>query len=323
MKTKVSGGNTTTYGWDFESHLTSIDYPGTSNDGSHEYDGHGLRMRSKLAGAANWTNFVWDDLTHELLAEYTLISGSFTIKALNTYGLGLISSNREGTKRYFHFDALGSTAALDDENETLKDSYTYEAFGVVQTATSSNGPSTNPFTFRGRFAVYDDEAMGCALSAYSLTSRTYIRTAGRFMSLPYAVVVDDVEPPSVHAVVLTAFQLPHLIFPTPGQSGPGPKPVDVIVIGSCPLSVRGRCIEECARFNLLARCVATNVGYFCYCDPPGDGNCGPLARRWCEDFCRNRGQVMGFCRGNLQYPKGTWHPQVCICKKRSPAPDGP
>jgi hypothetical protein len=56
-------------------------------------------MRSKLAGAANWTNFVYDELTWELLSEYTLISGAFTIKSLNTYGIGLISAERVGVKR--------------------------------------------------------------------------------------------------------------------------------------------------------------------------------------------------------------------------------
>lgn len=111
-KTKVSGGNTTTYGWDFESHLTSIDFPGTSNDDTHEYDGDGRRMRSKLNGASDWTNFVHDEIEGMLLAEYTLISGTFTIKCLYTNGLGLISTNREGTKRYFHYDGLGSTWEL-------------------------------------------------------------------------------------------------------------------------------------------------------------------------------------------------------------------
>jgi len=48
--------------------------------------------------------------------EYTLVGGTFTIKSVNTWGLGLISSNREGVKRYFHFDGLGSTRALTDSS---------------------------------------------------------------------------------------------------------------------------------------------------------------------------------------------------------------
>jgi len=48
--------------------------------------------------------------------EYAAVGGTFTIKAVNTWGLGLISTNREGTKRYFHFDGLGSTRALTDSS---------------------------------------------------------------------------------------------------------------------------------------------------------------------------------------------------------------
>lgn len=69
-------------------------------------------MCSKLNGASDWTNSVHNELAGMLLAEYTLISGTFTIKCLYTNGLGLISANREGTKRYFHYDGLGSTWAL-------------------------------------------------------------------------------------------------------------------------------------------------------------------------------------------------------------------
>jgi hypothetical protein len=86
-------------------------------------------MRSKLTGAANWTNFVTDDLTGNLLAEYTLISGTYTLKSANTYGLGLVSTNREGTKRYFFFDALGSTWLLTDGDYASTDTYTFNAFG--------------------------------------------------------------------------------------------------------------------------------------------------------------------------------------------------
>ncbi|MFN8138567.1 MAG: hypothetical protein U0R49_02095 [Fimbriimonadales bacterium] len=182
-KTKVSGGNTTTYNWDFESHLTSIDFPGTSNDDTHEYDGDGRRMRSKLNGATNWTNFVQDELSGSLLAEYTLISGTFTIKCLYTNGLGLISTNREGTKRYFHFDGLGSTYALSDESENLKDSYSYSAFGVTISATSTNGPSTNPNRFVGRWGYYDDGAMGSANSSFVLSAERFFQVAvGRYFS---------------------------------------------------------------------------------------------------------------------------------------------
>jgi RHS repeat-associated protein len=178
-KTKVSGGNTTTYNWDFESHLTSVDYPGTTNDDTHEYDGRGLRMRSKLAGAADWTNFIHDELTRELIAEYTLISGTFTIKSLNTWGIGLVSTNREGTKRYYHFDGLGSTGALTDTNETITDTYSYSAFG---TAIAVANGSVNPFRFAAQWGYYDDGARGSQSGLWLLGLRYYNPSYGRFWS---------------------------------------------------------------------------------------------------------------------------------------------
>ena len=120
----------------------------------------GPLAHSKLNGAPNWTNFVHDEVGGALLAEYTLISGTYTVKCLYTNGLGLISTNREGAKRYFHFDGLGSTWALTDENENVTDNYSYSAFGVTVSATSTNGPSTNPMRFGGRWGYYDDDAMG-------------------------------------------------------------------------------------------------------------------------------------------------------------------
>jgi RHS repeat-associated protein len=178
-KTKVDGGNTTTYGWDDEGHLTDVDYPGTTNDDEHQYDGDGRRMRSKLAGAANWTEFVHDELTGEILMEYTLVGGTFTIKAVNTWGLGLISTNREGTKRYFHFDGLGSTRALTDSSETVTDTYEYNAFGVLE---ASTGSSTNPFRYVGQYGYYDDGAMGSSSGLLLLGVRYYSPAHGRFWS---------------------------------------------------------------------------------------------------------------------------------------------
>lgn len=178
-KTKVSGGNTTTFNWDFESHLTSIDYPGTSNDDTHEYDGNGIRMRSKLAGAANWTNFIHDDQSGNLLVEYTLISTTFAIKSENTWGIGLISTNREGTKRYFHYDGVGSTYALTDADEVITDTYEYNAFG--QLVASANG-SVNPYEFVGQWGYYDDGARASTANLCLLGIRYYDRVVGRFIS---------------------------------------------------------------------------------------------------------------------------------------------
>jgi RHS repeat-associated protein len=165
-----------TYSYDFESHMTVREASGGSTD-THEYDGDGRRMRSKLNDAADWTHFIHDELTENLICEYTLISGSFAIKALNTYGLGLISSNRQGTIRYFHFDGLGTTHHLTDSSQSVTDSYAFDAFGVPSSAT---GSSINPYRYVGQWGYYDDGAMGSSSEMLLLGARYYWPKYGRF-----------------------------------------------------------------------------------------------------------------------------------------------
>jgi RHS repeat-associated protein len=143
-------------------------------------------MRSKLDDASDWTNFIHDELTENLICEYTLVSGTFTIKALNTYGLGLISSNRQGTIRYFHFDGLGTTYHLTDTSQIVTDSYTYDAFGVPTSATVS---STNPYRYVGQWGYCDDGAMGGTSEMLLLGVRYYWPKYGRFT--PWDPVHDE------------------------------------------------------------------------------------------------------------------------------------
>jgi len=163
--------------YDFEGHMKEWHPSGVLSEDSHEYDGNGRRMRSKLDSASNWTNFIHDELTENLICEYTLISGTFSIKALNTYSLGLISSNRNGTVRYFHFDGLGSTAHLTDTSQDITDSYSYNAFGVPYTP---SGSSVNPYRYIGQWGYYDDGAMGSSSSMLLLGVRYYWPSYGRF-----------------------------------------------------------------------------------------------------------------------------------------------
>ncbi len=130
-------------------------------------------------GATEWREFVYDELSGEILMEYTLVGGTFAVKAVNTWGLGLISSNREGVKRYFHFDALGSTRALTDSSGNVTDTYEYNAFGVLE---SSTGTSVNPYRYVGQWGYYDDGAMGSSSGLLLLGVRYYSPAHGRFWS---------------------------------------------------------------------------------------------------------------------------------------------
>ena len=56
-----------------------------------------------------------------------------------------------GTWRYYHFDELGSTRALTDEDGDLRDTYTYDAWGNV---TEHTDTTEQPYQYVGRLGYY-------------------------------------------------------------------------------------------------------------------------------------------------------------------------
>ena len=148
-----------TYHWDDDSHLLSATGSMTLTD-AFTYDGDSRRMSAAWNGSLVPVRFIYDELSSgypPIIAEYTLNGSTFAIGAVYTHSLGLISSNRGGTKRYFHYDGLGSTHALTDSTGATTDTYTYSAFGVQE---SSTGSSVNSFRFAGLIGIYSDFARG-------------------------------------------------------------------------------------------------------------------------------------------------------------------
>jgi RHS repeat-associated protein len=174
------GVTTIDYTWNDFGNLLQITN-GTSTD-IHEYDTDSRRMRSKWNNSGTWVNFVYDELETSypaIIAEYTLVSTTYTVTSVNTHALGLVSTNRSGTKRYFHFDGLGSTMALTDGSEVVQDTYTYSAFGVQE---SSTGSSVNPYRWVGMLGYRDEPAAGSAFARTLLGVRYYSAYAGRMFS---------------------------------------------------------------------------------------------------------------------------------------------
>ena len=52
-------------------------------------------MRSIFDDATDWINFVYDEVTGNLIAEYSLISGTYSLSANYTCGAGLLKRQRE------------------------------------------------------------------------------------------------------------------------------------------------------------------------------------------------------------------------------------
>jgi hypothetical protein len=99
-------------------------------------------------------NFFWDPLSDNILQERDE-TGAVTAEYTTEPGLygNLISQNQSGVESQHHFDALGSTLALTDDDQQVTDTNAYTAFGEV---TERSGSTTSPFQFLGKRGIYSD-----------------------------------------------------------------------------------------------------------------------------------------------------------------------
>ncbi|MEX1027031.1 MAG: HNH endonuclease [Candidatus Paceibacterota bacterium] len=89
---------------------------------------------------------------------------------------GDLISEFDGTDTsYHHYDAVGTTDALLDEDETATDRYQHRAFGIEE---SHTGTSDSPFTFVGQQSYHRDPE----LDLYLAGNRYYDPQAGRWVS---------------------------------------------------------------------------------------------------------------------------------------------
>jgi RHS repeat-associated protein len=130
---------TNTYTWNVRNQLTAIAGASTSN---FTYDPFGRREQKTINGTS--TNFLYDgqNVVQDL-------SGN-TPQTNYLLGLGLDQrysrTDSTGTQSYLT-DALGSTLALANSDQSLPTSYTYDPFGQTSTTGTS---STNPYQYTGR-----------------------------------------------------------------------------------------------------------------------------------------------------------------------------
>ena len=90
-----------------------------------------------------------------------------------TYGLDLISQNRDNKTTYYLYDGLGSARFLSNKSGKLTDSYNYEAFGKLL---NKEGNTTNNYLFSG-------EQQDSETKQYYLRARYYAPNIGRFTQM--------------------------------------------------------------------------------------------------------------------------------------------
>ena len=91
--------------------------------------------------------------------------------AHHSYGRRRLSTTNGTTSSFYQHDALGSTRLLTDGAGAVTDTYGYEAYGNLATAT---GSTNNPYLFTG-------ERFEPSLGLYDLRARNYAPSGGRFL----------------------------------------------------------------------------------------------------------------------------------------------
>jgi RHS repeat-associated protein len=140
-------GDRTTNTWDFENRRTLAVLPSAVRN-TFAYQSDGLRVQSQDSGGT--TKHVWDG--QNVLLETDGADATGVVYSLEPVQFGnLISQRRSGATKTYHFDPLGSTDRLTASDQTVTDSYLYQAFGEIL---ASSGSTTNPWRYGGRLGYY-------------------------------------------------------------------------------------------------------------------------------------------------------------------------
>jgi len=177
---KTEGVDTTFYSYDFENRLVGVNSAAGAT--AYGYDSDGIRVAKVVGG--NITNYLVDhNRPYAQVLEET-DNGSLTVSYV--YGDDLISQNR-GSSYYYLYDGQMSTRQLTNETETVANTYTYDAFGVLIDQAGAVG---NNYMYTGE--QYDPNA-----GFYYLRARYYNQGIGRFATVdPFDGF--DVNPTTLH-----------------------------------------------------------------------------------------------------------------------------
>ncbi|MEK8020925.1 MAG: RHS repeat-associated core domain-containing protein, partial [Candidatus Parabeggiatoa sp.] len=137
---------------------------------TYAYDAEGDRVQTNASGQV--TQYVVDsnDRLSQVIAE---LDKEGQVRVAYLHGDDLISQYRGNDIHYYHYDGLGSTRGLTDQNATVSDAYNYEAFGGLLEQT---GEIKNNYLYTG-------EQIDPNTGNYYLRARYYNPVSGRFLSM--------------------------------------------------------------------------------------------------------------------------------------------
>ncbi|NCC59761.1 MAG: DUF11 domain-containing protein, partial [Verrucomicrobiae bacterium] len=165
----MTGRDQWVYEYDDENRLLSA-----SNGSTHyqyEYSILGYRSAVTLNGVR--TEYLVDPVgLGSVISEY--VGGSLTPNVQYTQGLQLVNKISGDQSWWYHYDGIGSTLNVTDNDGLLVNHYLYEPFGAVAWALET---IPNPFRFVGANGVMDD-----GNGIHYMRARYYSANLGRFFS---------------------------------------------------------------------------------------------------------------------------------------------
>lgn len=176
----VSGGGRE-YAWDLASRLTSVSSGGDKK--TFDYDALGLMTADRREHVWNYA------LPLPSIAVFRLQGADQRYYVHLPNGVLLYSIEAaDNARRFFHFDEMGNTVFLTDDQGKITDTYGITPFGEVVTR---SGSTDNPFTFQGALGVMEVDRSGL----YYARARFYDARTARFLSRD---PVESIEPRSLN-----------------------------------------------------------------------------------------------------------------------------
>ncbi|MBW4512456.1 MAG: DUF4114 domain-containing protein [Scytonematopsis contorta HA4267-MV1] len=171
ITTTTDGETQLTYTWNSKGKLSKavVTENATEQTIEFQYNTDGIRAATTVDGKT--TNFLIDKTQQEfaqVIEEY----GAGNTSVIYTYGLDLISQQRNRETSFYHTDALGSVRLLTDISGNVLNTYLYDPYGSVINQLEMQ---KNAYKFTGE--QFDNE-----LANYYLRARYYNPATGRFVS---------------------------------------------------------------------------------------------------------------------------------------------
>ncbi|NLD49415.1 MAG: RHS repeat-associated core domain-containing protein, partial [Clostridiaceae bacterium] len=189
--TRSGSGESVAYTYNWYNKLikaVATNASGVKTTTEYQYDADGNRVSKIVNGTKTSIYLVDSNMDYAQVLEERDEKGNLIVSYV--HGDDLISQKRGDTTSFYHYDGAGSVRALTNSSQSITDTYTYDAFGLLINRT---GSTENEYMYSGE--QYDPN-----IGFYYLRARWFDPYTGRFTSMD-SWNGSLFDPPSLHKYV--------------------------------------------------------------------------------------------------------------------------